>query len=268
MMNNRQYDISIITPTLNAARYLQRCLESVSSQRGVHVQHIIVDGGSVDGTIEIVKNSSAELLIVPGSSIYVAHNEAIKHVRAPILGALNADDIYANEHALAKVIETRNKLNKTGIIYGNCTFVDCAGNELYRLIPPRKLTSSEASLRILNISHPSWFIGTECMNQLGCYDTSLRFIADCDLIVRAIERGIEFTNVDFSFANFTLHANNASKSRAAHDEHLHYFRRINGSSPIKRILHTLALIQLYSRDLRYFVYRVKRSLYRTASKKI
>jgi glycosyltransferase involved in cell wall biosynthesis len=260
MTNNRQYDISIITPTLNAVGYLQKCLESVSSQRAVSVQHIIVDGGSIDGTIEMVKNSSAELLVVPGSSIYVAHNEAIKHVRAPILGALNADDVYSSAHALAKVIETRSKLNNIGVIYGNCTFVDSAGNELYRLVPPRKLTPKGASLRVMNISHPSWFIDTECMNQLGCYDTSLRFIADCDLIIRAVRQGVEFTNVDFSFANFTLHENNASRSRAAYDEHLHYFRHINGSSPIKRILHTLSLVQLYSRDLRYFFYRMTRYL--------
>jgi glycosyltransferase involved in cell wall biosynthesis len=253
---------------LNAAGYIQRCLESVSSQRDVHVQHIIVDGGSTDGTIEMVKSSSADLLIVPGSSIYVAHNEAIKHVRAPILGALNADDIYATELALAKVVEIKRQFNNIGVIYGNCTFVDGAGNELYRLVPPRKLTSKGASLRVMNISHPSWFIDTECMNQLGCYDTSLRFVADCDLIVRAVEQGIEFTKVDFSFATFTLHANNASKSRVAHDEHLQYFRSLNGSSPIKRILHTLSLIQLYSRDPRYFVYRLKRALYSTARKEI
>jgi hypothetical protein len=189
-------------------------------------------------------------------------------VCAPILGALNADDIYSSNHALVKVVEARRKLNNIGVIYGNCNFVGHAGNELYRLIPPRKLTIKAASLRVMNISHPSWFIDTACMNQLGCYDTSLRFVADCDLIVRALKRGIQFSYVDFSFANFTLHANNASRSRAAHDEHLHYFRRLNGSSQIKKILHRLSLIQLYSRDLRYFVYRIKRSMSRMASNKI
>ena len=88
-MNNK-FDISVITPTLNAEKYISRCIASLISQEKVKVQHIIVDGGSKDKTLEISKNFNfSEVYILENYSIYTALNFGAKLAKAEILYFLN-----------------------------------------------------------------------------------------------------------------------------------------------------------------------------------
>lgn len=254
------FAVSIITPTLNAASFIEKCIDSVDSQLGVHVQHIIVDGGSTDGTIESVKRRSVTVLSLPGSSIYEAINYGISHAQGPLLGFLNADDAYTSETALARIVEAFSVSGNKGIVYGNCLFVDAQGKTRYRLNTPRQISSTFARLRVFNISHPSWYIDAHTMKAMGGYDTKLRFVSDCDLIIRAIERGVRFTHINFDVARFTLHSSNASRSVAANIEFKHYFEHINGSSAIQYCFHLILIILQYARDPRYFFYRCSRPI--------
>ena len=90
---NNNFDISVITPTLNAEKYISRCISSLISQEKVKVQHIIVDGGSKDKTLEISKSFNfSEVYILEKSSIYTALNFGAKLAKAEILYFLNSDD--------------------------------------------------------------------------------------------------------------------------------------------------------------------------------
>lgn len=265
MINENQFDISIITPTLNAVQHIEKSIASVSAQN-VRVQHIIVDGGSTDGTIEIAKEKGAVVIRLPGSSIYEALNKGIQYAQAPLVGFINADDSYASDDALLKAVDSFHAAGSKGVIYGNCIFEDSNGKTLYRLISPRRLLRTFSSLRVFSISHPAWYMEMQCMKDLGCYDTSLRFVADCDLIIRALEKNVKFTKIDFDFARFTLHGGNASQSEAAHKEQIAYFQRLNGRSFFKRIIRLILLTHLYSRDPRYFIYRLSRFIKKRLNK--
>ena len=255
-----EFDIAVITTILNASQYIERCIDSVAGQVGVRVQHIIVDGGSTDGTIELVKQRKKDVLILQGSSIYEALNFGMKHAKAPVLGFLNSDDVYASEESLKHVVDLFQGEKEKDVVYGNCLFVDQQGNHLYCHRPARKVKPRASRLRVFNISHPAWYISTDKMNELGGYDTSLRFVSDCDLIIRAVEQGLNFTYTNFDFARFTLHQTNASSSSAAKNEEKRYWERINGAFELMRVMRLLLVALMYCRDPSYYIYRVKRMI--------
>lgn len=254
----RNYDISIVTPTLNAEKYISKCIDSVNSQNGVSIQHIIVDGESSDKTIEIAKEKGSDVYTLPKSSIYEALNHGIEKARSSIIGFINADDKYACEDALSTIVKKFSETKMEGIIYGNCQFVDVDGNLLYKLLSPKKMRLWPARHRMFSISHPSWFISADVIRKLECYDIKLRFVSDCDLIIRALEENVNFKYIDKDIAEFTLHETNASGTQDAAEEADRYIKQKNGDSRFNKLIFYFLIILLYSRDPRYFVNRIKR----------
>lgn len=258
-------DISIITPTLNAGKYIRKCLSTVSSQEGVVVEHIVIDGGSIDDTVSIATELGARVYVLKGSSIYEALNYGSSLAESKYIGFLNGDDYYHSPFALRKVLDSFALLNDVDIVYGNCRFVDSSGQKLYRLIPSRNLKISSARICYFNVSHPTWFILKDTFFKYEKYDVSLRFVADCDFILRALSRSAKFLYVDFDLATFVLHGSNMSSSNDAQVEKRRSFVSWNGESTILTLLHYLFMTIMYSRDVGYFKFRVKRMMKRTFS---
>ena len=84
--------ISLVTPTLNAATYLGEALSSVREQQ-IAVEHIAVDGGSTDGTLELLHESGARVISEPDSGLYDAINKGVGLSTGDVVGFLNADDL-------------------------------------------------------------------------------------------------------------------------------------------------------------------------------
>jgi len=249
--------ITVLTPVLNASKYIVRCIESVREQTGINVQHIFIDGGSTDDTIEIIRSYGMDVLEKKGSSIYEALNFGIIHAKAPLVGCLNADDIYSSETVLESVYRAFSR-GGCRIIYGNCDFVDEYGCLIYRLARRVRTDSWLARLRIFNVSHPSWFIPLEALNLLGGFDSSLRYIADCDLLLRAGSSGVAIEYIDQSIAKFMLRAESASRTAAAQAEIEYYLKRTL-KLQFGLMLHKVALISLYGFNMRYYLFRALRN---------
>ncbi len=131
--------ISIITPVLNGEKYLPKCLESVQNQTYPHIEHIVVDGGSTDGTLDIVKQwqATAKKLIrlVHGDDKGVgkAVNQGIEKSSGTILGWLDSDDFY-NPNAIQTVMGYFVSNPKASFIYSGCDIVD-SNSKLYVDLP-------------------------------------------------------------------------------------------------------------------------------------
>ena len=119
--------VSVITVTYNSAATLSRAIDSVKQQTYDDIEHIIVDGGSTDGTIDII--SSAELssnghirwISEKDNGIYDAMNKAIQMATGDIIGILNSDDYLTSSQVIAKIVE--NFDNQTDAVYGDVHFV-------------------------------------------------------------------------------------------------------------------------------------------------
>ena len=255
-MNRYNPDITIITPTLNSGKYISKCIDSIRQQHGVVVEHIIVDGGSVDDTLLISQESGARVILLNGSSIYQALNYGVKIAGSNYVGFLNSDDYYHSSTSLSDVVKSFNLNPHYKIIYGNCRFVNSFGVELYRLISPPMVDYFFARMRYFNVSHPSWFISKSAFNDMGGYDEKLRYISDCDFLLRALRSGVLFKYVNTAFASFTLHSFNTSSSISARMEMRRSFSELNGNSVLFLIFHYLLLINMFMGDPRYFKFRL------------
>jgi len=119
--NKVQPLITVITIVLNNEKYLQECLSSLHSQKYKNYEHIIIDGGSSDRTIDILKKNNDKIdfwVSEKDNGIYDAFNKGMSLARGKYIGFLNSDDVYYSKHTLNYVIETFNKNKNADFIFG------------------------------------------------------------------------------------------------------------------------------------------------------
>src|ERR1019366_6697757 len=128
--------ISVVTPTLNASRYLGQCIDSVKSNScpGVEAEHIIVDGGSTDETLEIAQAKGVRVLAGKDAGVFDAINKGSFASSGVLLGFLGADDLLL-EGALGAIAKEYRR-GQPRWICGGVRYIDGRGNDLGTLSPP------------------------------------------------------------------------------------------------------------------------------------
>jgi glycosyltransferase involved in cell wall biosynthesis len=161
--------LSVITVVRNAAGTIGRCLESVASQQQ-RVEHIVIDGGSTDGTADIVRAFSPNLAwwcSEPDRGISDAFNKGLRRATGDIIGILNADDWYEPE-SLAVIRAAFEQNPETEIIHGRVRYWN--GD-----VPVRVADGNHRALRKSgSVNHPSVFVRHSVYRQLGLFDCSYR----------------------------------------------------------------------------------------------
>ena len=117
--------VSIITVCLNNAETVEDTIVSVKQQDHDDIEHIIIDGGSTDQTLEIVNKHHASISRViseKDNGIYDAMNKGLKFATGDIIGFLNSDDVYANDNVIGKIVDAI-KNNNVDCCYGNLEYV-------------------------------------------------------------------------------------------------------------------------------------------------
>jgi glycosyltransferase involved in cell wall biosynthesis len=124
--------LSVVTPALNSLRTIRETLESVARQDYPHVEHIVVDGGSTDGTLDLLKTwPRLRWISEKDEGHYHAMNKGIALAQGDAVGILNADDCYCGG-ILAKVAAALEAHPEWDALFGDFIFVDGAGREIYR----------------------------------------------------------------------------------------------------------------------------------------
>ena len=185
--------ITLVTVTYNAASTIERTLLSVERQTYRDVQHIIMDGGSKDGTVamaEAYKQRNADLDVTVVSErdkgLYDAMNKAIDLANGDYVCFLNAGDKLHGCDTLQHIADKADA-NSVGIIYGNTDIVDDKGNLLRsrRLAPPDHLTWKSFMHGML-VCHQSFYVNRKIMQR---YDLTYHFSADFDWCIRCMKQG-------------------------------------------------------------------------------
>lgn len=178
--------ISVITVCFNSAATIGDTLSSVAAQENVEVEHIVVDGESADGTMEVVRNhpwKPARVVSEPDQGIYDAMNKGIGFASGEVLGFLNSDDVYADERVLADV-ERAMTDPWVDACYGDLVYV--RQEDMTRVVRYWKSRDHVPGLveRGWMPAHPTFFIRRRILDELGGFDTRFRYQADYELMVR------------------------------------------------------------------------------------
>lgn len=189
--------VSIVSVCLNSASTIADTVRSVSGQRYPSIEHIIIDGGSTDGTLEVLspfREKIAVLVSEPDGGMYDAMNKGIRVASGSIIGILNADDVYAGPDVIATVVKEfvdkdidalfadlvivdRENIDQTIRYYRSASFAP--GRFAYGWMP----------------AHPTFFTRKTCYERYGLYKTDYRMSADYELLVRFLAR----ENIPYSY---------------------------------------------------------------------
>jgi glycosyltransferase involved in cell wall biosynthesis len=204
--------VSVVTPSLNQARYLREAIESVRGQTYEPVEHIVVDGGSTDGTLEILSGyKGLRWVSEPDRGQSHALNKGFELARGEILGWLNADDAYEPK-AVAAGVEALHA-SGLGLVYADVTRVNDGGFNPRRIRSrPRWDLWTEAN-EGCGIYSPSVFFTREAFDAVGGLDEDLHLTMDYDLWLR-IGRRFGARHVDDVWSVQRIHDDAKTRRRS------------------------------------------------------
>jgi glycosyltransferase len=180
---------SIITATFNSSLTVRDTLESVASQDYREVEHIIIDGLSIDQTLAIIKEFGhvSDVFSEPDKGIYDAMNKGIARAGGDIVGILNSDDFYFDEKVLGRVAEV---FEQTGCdaVYGDLLYVDQVNvNKVIRYWKSGPYKPGSFKWGWMP-PHPTFFVKRELYEKWGNFNLHLKTSADYELMLRFIHK--------------------------------------------------------------------------------
>jgi glycosyltransferase involved in cell wall biosynthesis len=213
--------VSIVTPSYNQADFLRNTIESVLRQDYPNIEYIVIDGGSTDGTLDILESYKDHFYWVSEKDKGQAHaiNKGWKKAKGSILAYLNSDDTYYLKNTVSLAVESFNNNRDAGIVFGGSVYIDSNGAELgkYNTYP---FDYNIAFSKCLDpIPQPSAFIHRKVIDKIGFIDEGIQFSMDWDLWLRA---GLhyKFIYIPKTLSTYRLHADSkslTSQTKNAHD---------------------------------------------------
>ena len=184
--------ISIITATYNSAATVRDTIESILRQTHQDWELIIQDGLSKDNTLAIVKeyehpcHGRMHIFSEKDEGLYDAMNRGIAHATGDVIGILNSDDFYHDEHVLEDINRALEN-QPIECVYGDLKFVQAENTERVVLIWKGSQHENGAFLRGWHPAHPTFYARRACFEKYGTFNTCFAVSADFELMLRFIE---------------------------------------------------------------------------------
>lgn len=182
--------ISIITATFNAARFLPDTIRSIRAQDYPHIEWIVIDGGSTDATVDILKANEDVIeywLSEPDRGIYSAWNKALAQAKGEWMCFLGADDYFWDAHVLTQMSAQLAKLpGSVNVAYGKIMLVSAAGKFIHSFGEPWE-NVRERFKQTMSIPHQGTMHRRKLFDQHGKFDESFRIAGDYELLLRELK---------------------------------------------------------------------------------
>ena len=193
--------VSIITVTYNAQALLRPTIESVLAQTYPRIEYIVVDGGSTDGTLDIIRAYEGRLAKVvsePDRGIYDAMNKGIRMASGSLIGMINASDLYEPD-AVERMVQACRSHPDAGILHGDIKMYNSDGSFFKRKKPQ---IDPEQLKRGMVVYHPTCFVTAETYKACGLYDPDFKIAGDYEFMLRCLRMGVRFHYVDAVISHF------------------------------------------------------------------
>lgn len=208
--HNRRPLVSIVTPSLNQGRFIRDTVESVLSQDYPRIEYLVMDGGSTDNTLEVLRGYGDRLTwrSAPDSGQADAVNAGFRLTRGTILGWLNSDDTY-RPGAVTAAVEHFTAHPDAAAVYGNAYYID-HHKTIIGAYPTEDFSMSRLAETCM-IGQPASFIRRDALEAVGMLDPTLRYCMDYDLWIR-LARGHRIDRIDQFLASMRRHPHTKSFS--------------------------------------------------------
>lgn len=180
--------VSIITVVLNNAPYIEDCIQSVIGQNYQNYEYIIIDGGSTDGTVDIVKKYNryiSKWISEPDQGMYDAMNKGIKLASGDVIGMLNADDWYTDSDVISIVAEEF-EVKNVDSIFADLVFVKREHPQKILRYCDSSLFKAERFAYGWMPAHPTFFVKRIFYEKYGLFKTDYHIAADFELLARML----------------------------------------------------------------------------------
>lgn len=173
--------VTVVTVCFNAATLIEDTIKSVISQTYKNIEYIIIDGGSTDGTVEIIKKYTPHIAFwksEPDNGIYDAMNKGLSHATGLWINFMNAGDTFYCDETLSSIFKYQ--LEDKNIVYGDTLFVREDGNHV------EKSFETDFLERNMPTCHQSFFVKTQYAKEIG-FETRYKYAADYNMIYRIFQ---------------------------------------------------------------------------------
>lgn len=182
--------VSLITVTFNSAIYLEECINSVMEQQSADIEHIIIDGGSTDGTLDIIKKYEthiAKWISEKDKGMYDAINKGLNLATGDIVGILNSDDIFASNDVIEAIVTCFNEY-KLDAVYGDLEYVNKTNtNKVIRVWKGFSYKRFRFNYGWMP-AHPTFYLRRELIDEFGGYESHYFTAADYEFMARYLYR--------------------------------------------------------------------------------
>ena len=218
---------SIITPCLNRAEFIFEAVESVLAQNYKDFEHIIIDGGSTDGTLELLERyPHLKIQSDQDQGMYDAINKGLKLAKGEIIGFLNSDDLYAED--VFAIVAEKFKKQDTLAVAGEALIFSVSSDGVTNIVSNYS-PQADNLLRISTIGDPyfnAWFFRRSIFKQTDKFDTSYRIIADREFMLRLALSGLHYETISKLIYRYRKHPDSMTfditdhKLQSIIDEHI------------------------------------------------
>ncbi|MXV52759.1 glycosyltransferase [Pedobacter sp. HMF7647] len=182
--------VSIITVTYNAERFLEKCIKSVLSQSYQNIEYIIIDGESTDSTLSVIepfRSHIPKVISEKDDGMYDALNKGISLAQGDIIGILNADDFFASDDVVEKIVQSFEK-SGAEVLYGDLDYVDQFDtNKILRKWRTKRYFKGAFQWGWMP-AHPTFYAKKSLFENYGAYNPQFGSAADYELMLRYMHK--------------------------------------------------------------------------------